>query len=188
MLKRQETNERNSHQIFDTSINHTTMQINKLQSRLYLFLLSWSLLKSIKSKLTSRTGQALTQTPRVSNHETILCHPRSVASLTAALPTLRRCYSVQWCSRGLDPMRQLSNEWQRGPSKACCDGVSTLSSAASTADDRRAACSCIMSAVSKVKPNTAAAQALPGSCNITLPFTVSPDLDCSKYERRSTEY
>ncbi|XP_020241953.1 non-specific lipid-transfer protein 8-like [Asparagus officinalis] len=66
------------------------------------------------------------------------------------------------------------------PSTACCNGVTTLASAASTTADRRAACSCIMSAVSKVNPSPKATKALPGSCNITFPFTVSPNVDCSK--------
>ncbi|XP_020241951.1 non-specific lipid-transfer protein 8-like [Asparagus officinalis] len=68
------------------------------------------------------------------------------------------------------------------PSTACCNGVTTLASATSSTADRRAACSCIMNVVSKVKPNIEAAKALPGSCNITLPFTVSPNLDCSKID------
>lgn len=74
------------------------------------------------------------------------------------------------------------------PSTACCSGVTSLASSASTTADRRAACSCIMSVVSKVKPDVAAAQALPGSCGITLPFKVSPNIDCSKYDTRSTYY
>ncbi|XP_020241949.1 non-specific lipid-transfer protein 8-like [Asparagus officinalis] len=68
------------------------------------------------------------------------------------------------------------------PSTTCCNGVTTLASAASTTADRRAACSCIMNVVSKVKPNVEAAKALPGSCNTTLPFTVSPNMDCSKID------
>ncbi|KAJ7982130.1 Non-specific lipid-transfer protein [Quillaja saponaria] len=66
------------------------------------------------------------------------------------------------------------------PPPACCSGVSALASAASTSADRKTACECIKSASQKVNVNFQLAQALPGNCGIKLPFTVSPNVDCSK--------
>ena len=111
--------------------------------------------------------------------------------LLLSLQLFQNSDAVIQCSdvlKDLTPCVSYLTTGSGSPSTACCNGVSTLSSAASTTADRQAACSCIMSAVSKIKPSTAAAQALPKSCGITFPFTVSPNLDCSKYERRSTNY
>lgn len=91
-----------------------------------------------------------------------------------------RCNDV---IKDLTPCASYIMSGSGNPSSTCCSGVSTLASAAATTADRRTACSCIMSVVAKVKPNITAAQALPGSCGITFPFTVSPNMDCSKYDR-----
>ncbi|XP_042515831.1 non-specific lipid-transfer protein 1-like [Macadamia integrifolia] len=66
------------------------------------------------------------------------------------------------------------------PSVSCCSGASKLAAAASTTADKRAACNCIQSTAKQININAAAAKALPGSCGISLPFTVSPNTDCSK--------
>jgi hypothetical protein len=66
------------------------------------------------------------------------------------------------------------------PPAACCSGASALASAASTTADKKAACGCIKTAAKNINPNSQAAQALPGDCGITLSFTISPNVDCSK--------
>lgn len=67
------------------------------------------------------------------------------------------------------------------PSAACCSGISKLNSAASTSADKKAACKCLLSAAQKIKPDAAAAKGLPSSCGISLPYTISTSIDCSKY-------
>ncbi|KAM0933185.1 putative plant non-specific lipid-transfer protein/Par allergen [Dioscorea sansibarensis] len=67
------------------------------------------------------------------------------------------------------------------PSSACCSGISKLNSAASTSADKKAACKCLLSAAQKIKPDAAAAKGLPSSCGISLPYTISVNIDCSKY-------
>ncbi|CAL9003980.1 unnamed protein product [Prunus brigantina] len=66
------------------------------------------------------------------------------------------------------------------PPAACCTGASALASAASTPADKKAACGCIKSAAQKINLKVQLAQALPGNCGINLPFTISPNTDCSK--------
>lgn len=73
------------------------------------------------------------------------------------------------------------------PPSACCDGAKALSSAATTTADKKAACECIKSAASNVNYNAKLAQDLPNNCGITLPFSVSAGVDCSKYENLRTK-
>nr|CAB3490726.1 unnamed protein product [Digitaria exilis] len=67
------------------------------------------------------------------------------------------------------------------PSAGCCSGVKRLNSAASTTADRRAACSCLKSAaagISGLKLGNAAS--IPSKCGVSIPYTISPSVDCSK--------
>ncbi|KAF6155160.1 hypothetical protein GIB67_019686 [Kingdonia uniflora] len=66
------------------------------------------------------------------------------------------------------------------PPANCCAGASKLASAATSTADKKAACECIKTAAQKINPNVAAAKALPRNCGISLPFTVSTSVDCSK--------
>uniref|UniRef100_A0A9I9DTV3 Non-specific lipid-transfer protein n=2 Tax=Cucumis melo TaxID=3656 RepID=A0A9I9DTV3_CUCME len=66
------------------------------------------------------------------------------------------------------------------PPSACCDGAKALSSAATSGADKKAACQCIKSAASNVNYNAKLAQDLPSNCGITLPFSISAGIDCSK--------
>ncbi|XP_038900062.1 non-specific lipid-transfer protein 8 [Benincasa hispida] len=66
------------------------------------------------------------------------------------------------------------------PPSACCDGAKALSSAATTSADKKAACQCIKSAASNVNYNAKLAQDLPSNCGISLPFSISAGIDCSK--------
>ncbi|RRT60796.1 hypothetical protein B296_00012801 [Ensete ventricosum] len=63
---------------------------------------------------------------------------------------------------------------------ACCSGVKSLNSAAKTSADRKAACSCIKSTVSRisgVQPGTIAG--IPGKCGVSIGFAISASTDCS---------
>ncbi|KAJ4843547.1 hypothetical protein Tsubulata_007963 [Turnera subulata] len=88
------------------------------------------------------------------------------------------------CSDVIKDLRPCVNYLVKGsgkPPAACCAGASALQSAASTPADKQAACTCIKSAAQKINPNPQLAQALPANCGISLPFTVSPTVDCSKF-------
>lgn len=87
------------------------------------------------------------------------------------------------CSDVVKYLRPCVSYLEKGtgkPPAACCSGVSGLASAASTSADKKAACECIKTAAQKINPNAQAAQTLPSDCGISLPFTVSPNVDCSK--------
>ncbi|KAI4333231.1 hypothetical protein L6164_018065 [Bauhinia variegata] len=66
------------------------------------------------------------------------------------------------------------------PGTVCCSGASSLKAAASTTEDKRAACDCIKTAAQSIQPNPQAAQSLPQNCGISFPYTISPNIDCSK--------
>lgn len=88
------------------------------------------------------------------------------------------------CSDVIKDLRPCVNYLVNGsgmPPAACCTGASNLASSASTSADKKAACECIKTAAKKLNPNPQLAKGLPGNCKISLPFTVSPNVDCSKY-------
>ncbi|MBA0656972.1 hypothetical protein Goklo_009288 [Gossypium klotzschianum] len=88
------------------------------------------------------------------------------------------------CSVVIKDLRPCVNYLTKGsgkPPSACCAGASALASATSSSADKKAACECIKSASKNIKPNNQLAQALPSNCGITLPVTISPNVDCSKY-------
>ncbi|KAI3511161.1 hypothetical protein L1887_18305 [Cichorium endivia] len=66
------------------------------------------------------------------------------------------------------------------PPPACCSGAKALAAAASTTADRQAACKCLKSASQSLNPNPVLAKSLPGNCGISLGFTISPSVDCTK--------
>ncbi|KAL4561521.1 hypothetical protein LXL04_033688 [Taraxacum kok-saghyz] len=66
------------------------------------------------------------------------------------------------------------------PPPACCSGAKALAAAASTTADRQAACNCLKSASQSINPNLGLAKSLPGNCGISLGFTISPSVDCTK--------
>ena len=95
------------------------------------------------------------------------------------------------CSTVLKDLRPCVNYLSKGsgkPPASCCAGASALASAAATSADRKAACACIKSAAGQINPNPQLAQSLPGNCGISLPYTVSPNVDCSKYIHRLSLY
>ncbi|KAK1305971.1 hypothetical protein QJS10_CPA10g00269 [Acorus calamus] len=86
------------------------------------------------------------------------------------------------CSDVVKDLTPCGNYLMKGgsPPSNCCAGITTLASAASTAADRKAACGCIQTLAKSIQPSASAAAALPGLCNINLPFTISAGMDCSK--------
>ncbi|KAL1818767.1 hypothetical protein ACET3Z_013636 [Daucus carota] len=98
-----------------------------------------------------------------------LLSPTSEAAITCSdvISNLRPCISYLTSGSGKPP-------------SPCCAGVSTLSTSATTTADKQTACNCIKNASKNLNVNTALAQALPSNCGVSLPFTVSPTVDCSK--------
>uniref|UniRef100_A0ACD5WSS9 Uncharacterized protein n=1 Tax=Avena sativa TaxID=4498 RepID=A0ACD5WSS9_AVESA len=68
------------------------------------------------------------------------------------------------------------------PSSDCCDGMSRLVAAAANTADRQEACECLKSAAAEGSAESTAARDLPADCGVSLPFTISADIDCSQIE------
>ncbi|XP_077213396.1 non-specific lipid-transfer protein 8-like [Tasmannia lanceolata] len=100
--------------------------------------------------------------------------------LLLLIPTYEAAIQCSDVLKDLTPCLNYLINGNGKPSQACCGGVSKLAASASTSADRKAVCTCIKSAAQQMHPNSGAAQALPGSCRISLPFAVSPNVDCSK--------
>ncbi|XP_073023258.1 non-specific lipid-transfer protein 8-like [Primulina eburnea] len=66
------------------------------------------------------------------------------------------------------------------PPAPCCAGASNLASTATTSADKQTACSCLKNASKNINLKPELAKSLPGNCGISLPFAVSPNVDCSK--------
>ncbi|KAL3624576.1 lipid-transfer protein [Castilleja foliolosa] len=66
------------------------------------------------------------------------------------------------------------------PPGPCCKGASTLASAAKSRADKQTACGCLKTAANSIRPKPGLAKSLPGKCEVSLSFEVSPSVDCSK--------
>ncbi|KAH9611088.1 hypothetical protein KSS87_005789 [Heliosperma pusillum] len=67
------------------------------------------------------------------------------------------------------------------PSTACCTGVTTLKNLATTLEDKKTACGCLKTAASSMTGlDTKRAAELPGECNVSISYAISPNTDCSK--------
>lgn len=67
------------------------------------------------------------------------------------------------------------------PNPNCCGGVKTLADLATTTPARRTVCNCLKQAYSLFpNVNSAAVSALPASCGVNLPFTISLQTDCNR--------
>ncbi|XP_058751619.1 non-specific lipid-transfer protein 1-like [Vicia villosa] len=82
-------------------------------------------------------------------------------------------------SNSLAPcIRYLQNGGAVSPS--CCYGVKGLVNAARTVADRRATCGCLKSAAAALKGlNVGYAAALPGKCGTSIPYEISPSINCA---------
>lgn len=92
----------------------------------------------------------------------------STLTCTDAFKDLRPCVVYLQFGSGMPPV-------------ACCTGVSTLASAIKSTDDKRTVCECLKSATQKSNGDIQLAENLPKNCGIkSLPFEISPTVDCSK--------
>ncbi|EEE65837.1 hypothetical protein OsJ_21599 [Oryza sativa Japonica Group] len=96
-------------------------------------------------------------------------------------PTTSPCRAPTW-SPDVTPCLGFLQGDDDHPSGECCDGLSGLVAAAATTEDRQAACECLKSAVSGqfTAVEAAPARDLPADCGLSLPYTFSPDVDCSQ--------
>ncbi|KAM0906242.1 hypothetical protein ACQ4PT_016920 [Festuca glaucescens] len=81
---------------------------------------------------------------------------------------------------GLSPCLGFLQGEEDYPSADCCNGMSSLVAAAATTADREEACECLKSAAAEGSAESTAARDLPADCGISLPFTISADVDCSQ--------
>nr|BAK05317.1 predicted protein [Hordeum vulgare subsp. vulgare] len=68
-----------------------------------------------------------------------------------------------------------------GPSGECCNGVRDLHNQAQSSGDRQTVCNClkgIARGIHNLNLNNAAS--IPSKCNVNVPYTISPDIDCSR--------
>ena len=104
--------------------------------------------------------------------------------LLAAASLSSLCDATITCDQVVDDfmpcLGYLSGPTGDKPSKACCDGAKALVAAATTEEDKQAACVCAKDSSKNFPINYENAKKLPDFCNIKLPFVLSPDLDCNK--------
>ncbi|KAK4478402.1 hypothetical protein RD792_013871 [Penstemon davidsonii] len=63
----------------------------------------------------------------------------------------------------------------------CCSGVKSLYKTARTTADLRAVCFCLKSLTSSASPAAINnAKTLPGKCGLSLPYQITPAIDCNK--------
>lgn len=63
----------------------------------------------------------------------------------------------------------------------CCNGLESVIASATTTADHQSACSCIKSLASQATDDELSrAASIPGQCGATIPFEISPNVDCSK--------
>ncbi|KAL5710031.1 hypothetical protein ACHQM5_020644 [Ranunculus cassubicifolius] len=65
------------------------------------------------------------------------------------------------------------------PSRPCCGGVKALIGAARTTPDRQQICGCLKQAASAIGGDGNNAASLPGKCGVSIPYKISPNIDCS---------
>lgn len=69
------------------------------------------------------------------------------------------------------------------PSAACCSGVRSLNSRASSTADRQATCNCLKSMTGRLGGGVSMANAanIPSKCGVSVGVPISPTVDCTKY-------
>ncbi|KAL4605485.1 hypothetical protein ACB092_09G032600 [Castanea dentata] len=65
------------------------------------------------------------------------------------------------------------------PSKACCNGIKSLSNAAKTTAGRQAACECLKTVAGSISGlNLANAASLPSKCGLNVHYNISTSTNC----------
>ena len=116
---------------------------------------------------------------------TIAMGSRIVMLLAAALALLaaaRVAESAVSCSQVYGQLNPcVSFMFYGTPLRDCCSGINSVLRAAPSPDDRQAVCNCLKNAAQNVPmPAIAAAASIPQRCKISLPYEISPNVDCSR--------
>uniref|UniRef100_A0ACD5TGE5 Uncharacterized protein n=1 Tax=Avena sativa TaxID=4498 RepID=A0ACD5TGE5_AVESA len=109
-----------------------------------------------------------------------------VASLLAVALALapRGASAALSCSAVYDTLMPCLGYVQSGGAvpQACCGGIKSLVSRASSTTDRRAVCSCLKNlakAAAGSGPYVDRAAGLPRKCGVHLPFKIGPNVNCN---------
>lgn len=72
---------------------------------------------------------------------------------------------------------------------ACCGGIRSVVAAARTTADRRAACTCLKNVAAGAAggPYISRAAGLPGRCGVSVPFKISPNVNCNAYVKTKNQ-
>ncbi|KAL6870593.1 hypothetical protein ACP4OV_014441 [Aristida adscensionis] len=104
-----------------------------------------------------------------------------VVLVVAAAPGADAAISCGQVNSAIGPCLAYARGSGAAPSAACCSGVKSLNAAAKSAADRRTACNCLKSGAARVsglKPANAAS--IPSKCGVSLPYSISTSIDCSR--------
>ena len=108
----------------------------------------------------------------------------AVLALLAASKTASAAVSCSDVTSSVAPCLSYAMGTASSPSAACCNGVRSLNSRASSKADRQAACACLKSMTGRLGGSGASmgnAASIPGKCGVTVGVPISPNVDCSKY-------
>jgi hypothetical protein len=104
------------------------------------------------------------------------------AVLLAAATTSEAAVTCGQVSSAIGPCLTYARGSGSSPSAACCSGVRSLNSAAQSTADKRAACNCLKSAAGRISGlNAGNAANIPSKCGVSIPYTISTSIDCSRY-------
>ena len=104
------------------------------------------------------------------------------AVLLAAATTSEAAVTCGQVNSAIGPCLAYARGSGSSPSAACCSGVRSLNSAARSTADKRAACNCLKSAAGAVSGlNAGNAASIPSKCGVSIPYTISTSIDCSRY-------
>lgn len=88
------------------------------------------------------------------------------------------CDDVQ---TALSPCFEYLTGGVNGPSGQCCSNAWSLIGNAQSDKDREAVCNCIKLAAASLGVKPDAAKNLSGKCGVPVGYSISPNVDCSKY-------
>ncbi|KAI7729962.1 hypothetical protein M8C21_019819 [Ambrosia artemisiifolia] len=103
-----------------------------------------------------------------------------VSLLMLSVPSSNAAISCSTVIQDVRPCVSYLTSGNGMPPAACCSGAKALAAAVTSTADKRAACGCLQSAARSLNPKPALAQSLPGNCGISLGFTISANVDCTK--------
>jgi len=103
-----------------------------------------------------------------------------VAALVAA-ETASAAVSCSQVTSAVAPCLGYAMGSSASPSSACCNGVRSLNSRASSTADRQAACACLKNMAGRLGGNMGnAAASIPSKCGVNVGVPISPNVDCAK--------